>query len=73
MLRFPISRFPGGMGVQETIPKHTALDPRVKGIISGGYSTKPMIVDPLSFGYAAVFVKPYGFKEPGEALDTAFR
>lgn len=64
---------PGGMGAQETMPKLVALDPGVKGIISSGYSTNPMIVDYRSFGYAAVIVKPYGFKELGEALDTAFR
>jgi PAS domain S-box-containing protein len=64
---------PGGMGAQETMPKLVALDPAVKGIISSGYSTNPMIVDFRSFGYAAVIVKPYGFKELGEALDTVFK
>ncbi|MDO9034519.1 MAG: hybrid sensor histidine kinase/response regulator, partial [Methanoregula sp.] len=64
---------PGGMGAQETMPKLVALDPAVKGIISSGYSTNPMIVDYRSFGYAAVVVKPYGFKELSEALDTAFK
>ena len=64
---------PGGMGAQETMPKLVALDPAIKGIISSGYSTNPMIVDYRSFGYAAVIVKPYGFKELNEALDTAFK
>jgi len=64
---------PGGMGAQETMPKLVALDPAVKGIISSGYSTNPMIVDYRSFGYAAAIVKPYGFKELSEALDTAFK
>jgi len=64
---------PGGMGAQETLPKLVALDPAVKGIISSGYSTNPMIVDYRSFGYAAAIVKPYGFKELNEALDTAFK
>jgi len=64
---------PGGMGAQETMPKLVALDPAVKGIISSGYSTNPMIVDYRSFGYAAVIVKPYGFKELNEALDTVLK
>ena len=64
---------PGGMGAHETLPKLVALSPKVKGIISSGYSTNPMIVDFRSFGYAAVIVKPYGFKELNEALDTAFK
>jgi DNA-binding response OmpR family regulator len=64
---------PGGMGAQETMPKLAALDPGIKGIISSGYSTNPMIVDYRSFGYAAVIVKPYGFKELNEALDNAFK
>jgi PAS domain S-box-containing protein len=64
---------PGGMGAQETMPKLVDIDPLIKGIISSGYSTNPMIVDYRSFGYAAAIVKPYGFKELGEALETAFR
>ncbi len=64
---------PGGMGAQDTMPKLVALHPRVKGIISSGYSTNPMIVDFRSFGYSAVIVKPYGFKELNEALEAAFR
>jgi PAS domain S-box-containing protein len=64
---------PGGLGAQETIPRLVALDPSVKAIISSGYSTNPMIVDFKAFGFAAAIVKPYGFKELGEALDTVFR
>jgi DNA-binding NtrC family response regulator len=64
---------PGGMGAQETLPGLAALDPTVKAIISSGYSTNPMIVDYRTFGFVSAIVKPYGFKELGEALDTAFR
>jgi CheY-like chemotaxis protein len=64
---------PGGLGAQETIPRLVALDPSVKAIISSGYSTNPMIMDFKSFGFAAAIVKPYGFKELGEALETAFK
>lgn len=44
-----------------------------KGFISSGYSPNPMNMDYHSSVYAAVIAKPYGFKEPGEALDAAFR
>jgi CheY-like chemotaxis protein len=63
---------PGGLGAQETIPRLIALEPSVKAIISSGYSTNPMIVDFKAFGFAAAIVKPYGFKELGEALDSVF-
>ena len=64
---------PGGMGAQETLPKLVAIDPDVNAIISSGYSTSPMILDYQSFGYISAIVKPYGFKELGEALDKVFR
>jgi len=64
---------PGGMGAQETLPKLVALDPHVKAIISSGYTTDPMIVEYRSFGFVSAIIKPYGFRELGEALDTAFR
>jgi PAS domain S-box-containing protein len=64
---------PGALGAQETLPKLVALDPGVNAIISSGYSTSPMILDHRSFGYVAAIVKPYGFKELGEALDKVFR
>jgi DNA-binding NarL/FixJ family response regulator len=63
---------PGGLGAKETLPKLVEIDPAVLAIISSGYSTNPMIVDCHSFGFAAAIVKPYGFKELGEALDTVF-
>ncbi|WP_321508494.1 response regulator [uncultured Methanoregula sp.] len=64
---------PGGLGAQETLPKLKELDPSVKAIISSGYSTNPMIVDYQSFGFVAAIIKPYGFRELGEALDITFR
>jgi len=63
---------PGGLGAQETLPKLLALDPGVKAIISSGYSTNPMMVDYRSFGFIAAISKPYGFRELGNALDSAF-
>jgi two-component system, cell cycle sensor histidine kinase and response regulator CckA len=64
---------PGGLGAKETLAKLVTINPAVKAIISSGYSTNPMILDYRSFGFAAAVVKPYGFKEPGEALDIIFR
>lgn len=64
---------PGGLGAKETLAKLVTINPAVKAIISSGYSTNPMILDYRSFGFAAAVVKPYGFKELGEALDIIFR
>ena len=64
---------PGGMGALETLPRLRNLDPHIRAIVSSGYSTNPVIVNFASYGFAAVIVKPYGFKELGVALETAFR
>jgi PAS domain S-box-containing protein len=64
---------PGGMGALETLPKLRKIDPNVRAIVSSGYSTNPIIVDFASYGFTAAIIKPYGFKELGEALEAAFR
>jgi CheY-like chemotaxis protein len=64
---------PGGPGAVETLPLLQKIDPGVRAIVSSGYSTNPVIVNFASYGFTAVIVKPYGFRELGEALDTAFK
>jgi PAS domain S-box-containing protein len=64
---------PGGRGALETLPRLRKINPDVRVIVSSGYSTNPIIIDFSSYGFTAVIVKPYGFKELGEALNTAFR
>lgn len=50
---------PEGMGGQETFGKLRAIDPSVKVIISSGYTSEPMMMDPGRFGLNGVLAKPY--------------
>ncbi|MEI6186125.1 MAG: ATP-binding protein [Dehalococcoidia bacterium] len=54
---------PGGMGGKETIQKLLEIDPRVKGIVSSGYSDDPAMAKYKSFGFCGVLVKPYTAKD----------
>ena len=42
---------PGGLGGKETIKKLKKIDPKVKGIVSSGYSNDPVVAHPKKFGF----------------------
>ena len=59
---------PGGMGGKETIKKLIEMDPRVKAIVSSGYSQDPIMSNPEKHGFAGVATKPYRIQEISEVL-----
>lgn len=58
---------PGGTGGKEAMRKMRELDPKVKAIVSSGYSNDPIMAEYREFGFVNVLVKPYVI----EALSTA--
>jgi PAS domain S-box-containing protein len=54
---------PGGMGAKETISILKDLDPRVKAVISSGYSNDPIVNEYSDHGFKGAIIKPYGLKE----------
>lgn len=58
----------GGMGGGESMPRLLALDPKVKAIVSSGYSNDGIMVHYRDRGFSGVLSKPYQFKEFKQAV-----
>jgi hypothetical protein len=50
---------PGGYGGKRVIGELLAFDPRVKAIVSSGYSTDPILANFREYGFKAILAKPY--------------
>ena len=59
---------PGGMGGEEAIQKLLKIDPKVRAIVSSGYSTDPIMANYKDYGFEGVIVKPYKAEELSEIL-----
>jgi len=59
---------PGGMGVKETIKQLLEIDPRVKAIVSSGYSNDPVMAEFEKYGFRGMVAKPYEVKELARVL-----
>jgi CheY-like chemotaxis protein len=64
---------PGGMGGSEAVQKLREIDPRVKAIVSSGYSNDPIMADYATYGFMGVVAKPYSIHALSETLTRVFR
>ncbi|MCX8107749.1 MAG: ATP-binding protein, partial [Verrucomicrobiae bacterium] len=58
----------GGMGGRETIRKLRDIDPRVKAIVSSGYSEDAIMANYREHGFVASIEKPYRLQELSRVL-----
>lgn len=59
---------PNGMGGKEVIKKLRKVEPKVKAIVSSGYSNDPVIAEFRKYGFQGAIAKPYGARELSEVL-----
>ncbi|HRZ28642.1 MAG TPA: ATP-binding protein [Spirochaetota bacterium] len=50
---------PGGMGGKEAIAELREFDPRIKAVVSSGYSNDPVMAGYNEYGFCGFIVKPY--------------
>ena len=59
---------PGGIGGKETMARLFKIDPRIKAIVSSGYSDDPIMADFREYGFSGVIAKPYRISELSKIL-----
>jgi CheY-like chemotaxis protein len=62
---------PHGIGGRETMARLLEIDPKVKAIVSSGYSTDPVMANYREHGFAGVAVKPYRLADLVQTLKAA--
>ena len=61
---------PGHMGGAEAIERLKELDPRVRAVVSSGYSTDPIMANYQEYGFKAVLLKPFKTAELSRAMEV---
>ncbi len=59
---------PGGLGGKDTIQRLRLLDPKIRAIVSSGYSNDPVLSNYRSFGFQGMVAKPFRLDELSETL-----
>ncbi|MEA3438338.1 MAG: ATP-binding protein [Thermodesulfobacteriota bacterium] len=63
----------GGMGGKEAIKKLIEIDPKIKAIVSSGYSNSPVMTGYKDYGFIGVIAKPYNINELSKKLNEVLR
>ncbi len=60
----------GGMGGRETIERLLAVNPKIRAIVSSGYSGDAIVSDYNNYGFSACLTKPYKLQELSDTLNN---
>ena len=60
---------PGGMGGKEAIGELRKIDPKIKAIVSSGYSKDDVLLQYKDYGFDAALVKPYRLEELKQVIE----
>lgn len=61
---------PGAMGGKEAVARLLEIDPRVKAIVSSGYSNDPVMAEHHKHGFVGALPKPYNINDMGKLLQN---
>lgn len=64
---------PGGKGGEETFKDLRQLDPKIKAIVSSGYSNNPLMSKYREFGFFGAISKPYVAEELNRVIQTCLQ
>jgi len=56
------------MGGKEAIKGLLEIDPKIKAIVSSGYSNDPIMAEFREYGFNGVIIKPYRLTELSQTL-----
>ena len=59
---------PGAMGGLRALKELRKIDPKVKAIVSSGYSDDPVMSDHKKFGFKSIIKKPYEYHELSDTV-----
>ena len=59
---------PGGLGGREAVAELRSFDPRVKVVVSSGYSQDPVMANYQKYGFVDVLPKPFMITKLGHVL-----
>ncbi len=64
---------PGGMGGKEALNLIKDLDPKVRAIVSSGYSNDPIMANHRENGFVGVLSKPYKIQDLAKTLESTIQ
>jgi PAS domain S-box-containing protein len=64
---------PGGMGGKETLLELVEIEPKIKTIVSSGYSNDPIMSEYKRYGFSGVVAKPYSVEALSRTLDSVIK